>query len=510
MGRRVSSIMHEPVARKPWYRLRNILLSLVLLVVGLAGRQVYLALTSVPGTSVDYGQKMVDLAWSLSPGLTPDDNALPLIEKAVELKDKARDELSAADPRFPLTTGVDFSLLDTEFGASGLGAADDPAAERDTFQRRRNDARRMLEKYREVGVFDTLALAITKPVIIREKHEGRLIEILLPDLGACRDFARANAARMRLARSAADQSDFVAAYEQSHGLARLCTTEPIIISNLVGVAINALAGSEARRAIMSGELSAKTLRDLAAAMDRQGALHPMSRALEGEHLFALDIIQWTHTDDGRGDGRRIVSESMKLRSWSGEPTTRPVTKFVNLAAPFYPSKKEIIASTNEIYEKLAEQAGLPFHKRQQSKWNADQVVSTLPWNYDVLKLVLPALSRASMSADLGMMELAGLRILVAIELYRAERGRLPATLDELVPAYLPKLPADPFAADGKFRYRILPAPDAQKRTYLLYSVGFNGQDDAGNEELAAPTSQGQPTQLRSTDTVINRVDVPGR
>jgi hypothetical protein len=498
--------MDEAGTRKPWYRLRNIFLLLILLVIGLAGQQVYLALTSVPGTSVDYGQKMADLAWSLRPGLKPEDNALPLIEKAVRLKEKAREELSAADPRLPLSTGADFGILYNDFNESGINA-DAVAAERETFNRQRDLARQMLDKYREVGVFDTLALAAAKPVTIRQKHEGRLMEILLPDLGACRDFARANAARMRLARSAADQSDFVAAYEQSHGLARLCTTEPIIISNLVGVAISALNSAETRKAIMAGELNPQTLRDLAAAMDRQGGLEPMSHAVKGEHLFALDIIQWTHTDDGRGDGRRIVSESMTLRSWSGEPKTRPTTRLVNLAAPFYPSKRQMTAKTDEFYEKLGELAGLPFHARQQSSWSADGFVTTLPWNYDILKVVAPALSRATMSSDLSVTELAGLRILVAIEQYRAERGSLPATLDELVPAYLPKLPVDPFAGDGKFRYRVLAAPDALKRTYLLYSVGFNGKDDSGNEELAEPTTPGQPTQLRATDTVINRIDV---
>lgn len=64
---------------------------------------------------------------------------------------------------------------------------------------------------------------------------------------------------------------------------------------------------------------------------------------------------------------------------------------------------------------------------------------------------------------------------IALERYRlANHNQLPATLQNLVPAYLPAVPDDPF--DGKsLRYNRLP------KGYLLYSVGEDGVDNGGKE-----------------------------
>jgi len=97
-----------------------------------------------------------------------------------------------------------------------------------------------------------------------------------------------------------------------------------------------------------------------------------------------------------------------------------------------------------------------------------------------------------------------LQALLAIERYRAERGDLPASLTDLVPAYMPSVPLDPF--DGcELRYRVTrgrmikwwsnlrrntadeteyPAyyqdfMDVLGRGYMVYSVGANRVDDGG-------------------------------
>lgn len=66
---------------------------------------------------------------------------------------------------------------------------------------------------------------------------------------------------------------------------------------------------------------------------------------------------------------------------------------------------------------------------------------------------------------------------IAIMRYRAaNRGSLPATLDALVPAYLPKRPIDPFSGQPvKFK----PLDDG----FVVYSVGMNEKDDGGNTNI---------------------------
>jgi len=66
---------------------------------------------------------------------------------------------------------------------------------------------------------------------------------------------------------------------------------------------------------------------------------------------------------------------------------------------------------------------------------------------------------------------------LAVRWYACDHGgQLPARLDDLVPAYLPSVPADPFAeTNAPIRYLNHPARPA------VYSVGENGVDNGGCE-----------------------------
>lgn len=64
-------------------------------------------------------------------------------------------------------------------------------------------------------------------------------------------------------------------------------------------------------------------------------------------------------------------------------------------------------------------------------------------------------------------------VMLALHAFQLEYGRYPAALAELTPAYLKRLPDDPFAQQGTFRYRIT------GNTYTLYSLGPDGNDDGG-------------------------------
>lgn len=68
------------------------------------------------------------------------------------------------------------------------------------------------------------------------------------------------------------------------------------------------------------------------------------------------------------------------------------------------------------------------------------------------------------------------RLALAIEVYRHRHSRLPERLDDLVPGVLERLPRDPWAEDGRYRYRVT---DASHLGYVLYGVGLNGEDNGG-------------------------------
>lgn len=67
------------------------------------------------------------------------------------------------------------------------------------------------------------------------------------------------------------------------------------------------------------------------------------------------------------------------------------------------------------------------------------------------------------------------RSAVAVERRRLAASKLPENLDELVPAYIPTIPTDPFNGQP-LRYRKL------SKGYVGYSVGEDGTDDGGDEK----------------------------
>ncbi len=81
---------------------------------------------------------------------------------------------------------------------------------------------------------------------------------------------------------------------------------------------------------------------------------------------------------------------------------------------------------------------------------------------------------------------------IALQRFHLAHDSWPANLAELVPAYLARLPADYY--DGRpLRYRR--QPDG---TFLLYSVGADGEDNGGD---ARPRSGGRATLLSGRDLV---------
>jgi hypothetical protein len=102
------------------------------------------------------------------------------------------------------------------------------------------------------------------------------------------------------------------------------------------------------------------------------------------------------------------------------------------------------------------------------------------WRYMLASILAPSLGRVGQAQFRCTAERRLAAAALAVKLYEAEHaGRSPATLKDLVPAYLPQVPNDPFLA-GDTPIRYVPAGDDPVRP-RLYSVDVNGVDNGGNE-----------------------------
>ncbi len=75
--------------------------------------------------------------------------------------------------------------------------------------------------------------------------------------------------------------------------------------------------------------------------------------------------------------------------------------------------------------------------------------------------------------------IAGAQILMALNAHHAKNGAWPAKLEEIAPGVLQALPAD-IVSGEPWRYRVLAKPDEKGRPFLLYSIGQDLDDNAGN------------------------------
>ena len=84
-------------------------------------------------------------------------------------------------------------------------------------------------------------------------------------------------------------------------------------------------------------------------------------------------------------------------------------------------------------------------------------------------------------------------VALASRLFEADHDRLPASLEELVPDYLPRIPEDPFdPAGAPLRYVVI------EGLPVVYSVGEDGTDDAGSVLNLEPYSKQLWKSLRPT------------
>lgn len=89
-------------------------------------------------------------------------------------------------------------------------------------------------------------------------------------------------------------------------------------------------------------------------------------------------------------------------------------------------------------------------------------------------------------------------IMLAIQRYKFDhQNKLPPSLADLVPKYLPAVPRDPFdPSNGPIRYVPKRSPP------ILYSVGFNGKDDGGSTKQVSFLPQVE-TRWRNEDVVFS-------
>jgi hypothetical protein len=310
-----------------------------------------------------------------------------------------------------------------------------------------------------------------------------LAEVLIPHAGRLRNASRALQARalMRLA-----GADDVRGFQQDmlalHRWARLIAQQVTMIERLVGMAIETAACQAERAAASGGKIPPDQARAMARDLGEMPDVPSLDEALDyGERYFSLDILQALARRSPTDAGRLI-------NALTGMPEWRfgPPMMFELVPIPY----EQLMRTVNHSNDgALAAQRQTTYRQRMaamdlwQRQVTAREVRQMSLWHLTSpdwpLELFAGPWIQSLQREQSARMERRLTQVVLALAAFKAEHGgAYPAALDELAPAYLPVVPRDLFSDKPLIYAR-------RGDGYILYSVGPNMTDDAGNDRKPA-------------------------
>lgn len=309
------------------------------------------------------------------------------------------------------------------------------------------------------------------------------IGLLLPHLASLRQLALLLDADARRAAMDGDGATLVANITALVRIASHVREHPILISDLVGYSILALAMRTASTHLASNPelFSDEDLIALAHHIGWASSQGQLRTQLDGERYVFMDVVQRVYTDDGRGDGR-FTPQGIRLLDMLGSPSPVEPNFAVWALAPLtniaVANRRDMMAKYDEFYSHLLAEASTPLWQRDNLESFDARLERELSQSilmrvrYLPIGLLMPAISKATINGELVGQRCHGALIAIALELYHRRHGAWPESLDQLTPRFLPNIPAD--RHDGKpIRYLLR---DGQP---VVYSVGSNREDDGG-------------------------------
>ncbi len=319
-------------------------------------------------------------------------------------------------------------------------------------------SREFLERHRDL---------FTELLTLRDKPGGRfdlkkdtgkgVLSMILPELTHVRAAAKLARLDGMLRLIDGDTAGAADAVHLQIAISATLNEHPSLIGRLVQVAVQALAVKTVEDTLRVGELDVATLNRLTTTLAGSLGRSPMKWALWGERAFFVG------TCDELAAGKISPSQLMSIDGGGGE----------GVVLPFLPAMfvRHNQACGVEMYSWLVDAVDDPVALIQAAQ-RIEVEAPKLPVTQALVRVMLPSLIRAVILNVRLQAELRCAIAALAAERFRLKSGRLPTSLDELVPEFLGEVPVDPF--DGKaMRFAII------DEGIVIYSVNENLIDDGG-------------------------------
>ena len=309
-----------------------------------------------------------------------------------------------------------------------------------------------------------------------------VLETLLPHLNDMRLLSNILAAHADLAHHDGNDVEALHDVERILFISRAVDHEPFVVTHLVSVGISNMACALVERIVPDMKTTdPKQVKELIAMLLDDGP----QRA--GMH-DALLAERMSHIDNGRCllDGRLKPERLRQLAGGNprgGGPQFPPDKVKADVAM--------LLAHSTAMIEAFDATSNWPAYKARDPGVPAE--LNNNRQNHPYAGMMLASMTRAFETHYRAATERRLAAIVLAARAYaNAHDGKLPASLDALVPEYFAVIPDDPMAAAATMQY--LNDPDRP----IVYSVGTNGMDDAGSEGNPAT-----PGRWQQNDAVMH-------
>ena len=249
------------------------------------------------------------------------------------------------------------------------------------------------------------------------------------------------------------------------------------------LSINALeqVQNTAKNIITSGKLNKAELAQIKKILKLDLAnIATLKNAFTFERVFGLDSVFIIRQSIKKGDSSNIGMSDVKkpkgvffdsnisLRQVNG--FYDKVNLYLNDPTQNYPEYKPL---TKKQTNWLTVEMFNPFASKKSRSRAFTKIVGNL-----VMTMLAPSLGGVQHLVERKDCETTLVKISIALEEYKLDKGKYPAALDQLVTGkYLETLPYDPFNTESKtpkpFTYKI------KNGIYIVYSFGLNCKDDEG-------------------------------
>ncbi len=335
---------------------------------------------------------------------------------------------------------------------------------------------------RHAGLLDTIRRAADMPGCRFARDWTRpSIDMLLAEVQGCRGEGRLLALAARHEAATGKPAAALADAVRLGRIGRQVGSEPILISHLVGIALDATALSVVAEILPTLTATDAPLLDDPALRDLVASTPSLVRVINGEEAFGLSTFA------NFADGRERIDDLGRLASDPNVailPQDEPLSLLIEPLSAVWrafilPADIAGYRRRFEAYRQLVtggvDQSRTWPQTQKQIDGIEAEIRRTGPDGF-LSRLIVPATDAVLRSQSMAVARHRAAEVLLAATRERLATGSLPESIDALVPARLPSVPRDPFTTDAPLHLKATP------EDLLVWSVGPDGEDDGGPQK----------------------------